>query len=80
MFNNPQQGNEKQGPNPLDRSRLQGCSSGTLIWIMLGIALLLWVWNPFGGNGDATQISYSAFHIEKLDQHAGPVTRASVTD
>jgi cell division protease FtsH len=74
MFNNPQQENEKQGPNPLDRSRLQGCSSGTLVWIMLGIALLLWVWNPFGGNGDATQISYSAFRQQLKDGNVEQVT------
>jgi cell division protease FtsH len=45
------------------RQRLAGCGpSGLLLWILLGIAMVVWIRNPFGvGQSDRAEISYSMF-------------------
>jgi cell division protease FtsH len=49
---------------------------GAFFWVLVGLAALLWIWNPFGGGRDnATEISYTAFRQHVM---AGDVERVTV--
>ncbi len=51
-----------------------GCR--TYFLILLGLMLVLWVWNPLGEGDESTEISYSTF---RQQVKAGNVARVSVT-
>jgi len=60
------QGQEKQDqeiPKLPDRPNFTGCTlGGTLIWVLIAIAIIFLFWNPFrAGLSTPTQIDYSAF-------------------
>jgi cell division protease FtsH len=79
MFDNMGQDDGKKQAGRGERPRLSGCGSwGSLIWVLLGIALLLWIWNPFGDGlgGDATDINYTTF---RQQVRAGNVKQVTVT-
>jgi hypothetical protein len=63
MFKDPRGQNERPETNPPQKIRAIGCRSwGTVVWILIGLAMLLWMWNPFDtGLNETTEISYSAF-------------------
>jgi cell division protease FtsH len=63
MFKNWGQGKQEQESQlPEDKSRLPGCrSQSALVWLFVAIAIIFWLWNPFGGLSNIPQISYSTF-------------------
>lgn len=79
MNRNQRERGQDEGPRPRGQPDLPGRNNmwGSLIWLLIAVAIAAWVWSQFGGGLDsATRISYSAF---RQQVKAGNVERVSVS-
>jgi cell division protease FtsH len=79
MFQNRRNQDQDEKQKSPNRVRRAGCGlGGIFIWVLAGLAIILWLWNPFadGLGGGGTEINYNTF---RQQVQAGNVVRVTVS-